>query len=116
MKIYAPVKDFNGQRCNVRFIKGVGETNDPNAIEWFRTHGYSVEECDISMENPQEKCDFSNVKVDDGEVEMMGYADKSPDFEEMTPIELREWAKANGYGGKIKNIRSKEKLIEILRG
>ena len=47
---------------------------------------------------------------------MMGYAERQPDFDSMTPIELREWAKANGFGNKIKNIRNKEKLIEILRG
>jgi hypothetical protein len=34
----------------------------------------------------------------------------------MTPIELREWMRENGYGSKIKNIRNKEKLLEILRG
>ena len=48
--------------------------------------------------------------------EMMGYADKTPNFEKMTPIELRDWAKENGFGSQIKNIRNKEKLIEILRG
>ena len=39
-----------------------------------------------------------------------------PDFDAMTPNELREWMKANGYGSKIKNIRNKEKLLELLRG
>ena len=38
------------------------------------------------------------------------------DFESMTPNELREWAKANGLGYQIKNIRNKEKLLEIVRG
>ena len=46
----------------------------------------------------------------------MGYNEKEPDFESMTPNELREWAKANGLGGVIKNIRNKEKLIELIRG
>ena len=39
-----------------------------------------------------------------------------PDFDSMTPNELRDWAKANGFGGQIKNIRNKDKLLEIIRG
>ena len=116
MKIYAPVKDANGVYASVRFVNGVGETDKPHLIEWFKNHGYSVENCDISMEETQEKCDISNVEIEVEEVEMMGYPEREPDFDTMTPNELREWAKGNGYGGKIKNIRNKEKLIEILRG
>lgn len=115
MKIYAPVEDFNGWRGNVRFVNGVGETDDPKLIQWFATNGYSLEE------NPnlviEEQNDVIELVDDEIEpVEMMGYADKPKSFEDMTPIELRDWAKANGFGGKIKNIRNKEKLIEILRG
>ena len=116
MKIYAPVKDFNGWRGNVRFVKGVGETDDPNMVKWFETRGYSVEKCDISMEETPEKCDISIVEVEDEEVEMMGYADKPKELEDMNPNELREFAKANGKGHLIKNIRNKDKLIEIIRG
>lgn len=101
MKIYAPVKDFNGLRNNVRFINGVGETDNPQVIEWFKRHGYviekSLEKRDDFVEKSLEKCD-------------------EPDFDAMTPNELREWMRANGYGSKIKNTRNKEKLLEILRG
>ncbi len=107
MKIYAPVKDFDGLRNNVRFVRGVGETDNPQVIEWFRSHGYTIEKPVENRENPIEKlleeCDELSEEV-------------TPNFDEMTPNELREWAKANGFGGKIKNIRNKEKLIEILRG
>jgi hypothetical protein len=34
----------------------------------------------------------------------------------MTPNEIRDWMKENGYGHKMKNIRNKEKLLEIIRG
>ena len=101
MKIYAPVKDFNGLRNNVRFVKGVGETDNQQVVEWFKTHGYTVEQtvekCDDPIEMLLEKCE-------------------NPDFDKMTPNELREWMRENGYGSKIKNIRNKEKLLEILRG
>ena len=35
MKIYAPVKDTNGVYASVRFVNGVGETDDPKLIKWF---------------------------------------------------------------------------------
>lgn len=118
MEIYAPVKDFNGLRNNVRFVNGVGETDNPALIKWFEDHGYSVEKCEKLPENPIEKCEevVANEEIEVEEVEMMGYADKEPDFESMTPNELRDWAKANGYGMVIGNTRNKEKLINILRG
>ena len=109
MKIYAPVKDFNGLRNNVRFVNGVGETDNPQVIDWFTKNGYLVEDeshkvtldplekCETITEIPLEKCD-------------------EPDFDSMTPNELRDWMKENGYGSKIKNIRDKEKLLKIIRG
>ena len=100
MKIYAPVKDFNGVRAGVRFVNGVGESNDEYMVRWFELHGYGVEKCEQS-ENSHEihsdECD-------------------EPDFESMTPNDLRDWAKANGLGNQIKNIRNREKLLEIIRG
>lgn len=126
-KIYAPVKDSNGVWASVRFVNGVGETKNPALVEWFKKHGYRVEKCDISHENPIENCDISSLVVEDesdqieAEIEpeipeMMGYNEKQPDLESMTPNELREYAKANGLGGVIKNTRNKEKLIELIRG
>ena len=103
MKIYAPVKDFNGLRANVMFVKGVGETDNPQLIDWFKSHGYRVESTDI-----QDKIDavLATTEVEPTE----------PDFDAMNPNELREWMKENGFGMQIKNIRNKEKLLEIIRG
>ena len=106
MKIYAPVKDFNGWRNNIRFVNGVGETDNPILISWFQSRGYEivdeshvfrVEKCENPLETALEKCD-------------------EPNFDDMTPNELREWMKANGLGSQVKNIRNKEKLLEIIRG
>lgn len=134
MKIYAPVKDANGVYASVRFVNGVGETDNPRLIKWFEMNGYTVEMSQKSLEkcvemsqNSLEKSDeellnlvieqqIDEIAVENDEVEMMGYETKQPDFDAMTPIELRDWAKANGFGSKIKSIRNKEKLIEILRG
>lgn len=108
MKIYAPVKDANGVWASVRFINGVGETNNPALIEWFRKHGYRVEEV---VEKSVETVEVSIEKS----VEKVETVDE-PDFESMTPMELREWAMKNGLGNKIRNTRNREKLLEIIRG
>lgn len=118
MKIFAPVKDAKGVWASVRFVDGVGETDNPKLINWFKSHGYTVEgeSNEIQLhhfgENDQIKTENDAIEED----EMMGYDEKKPDFESMTPNELRIWARANGLGGVIKNIRSKEKLLELIRG
>jgi len=122
MKIYAPVKDANGVYASVRFVNGVGETDNPHLIEWFRSHGYKVpiEEDAPTDEGVVDESEFVEInKIVDDEPELMGYNDKKtdePDFESMTPLELREWAKEHGLGLTIKNIRNREKLLEIVRG
>lgn len=44
MKIYSPNKDYTGISASVPFCGGVGETDDPHLIKWFRDHGYKTEE------------------------------------------------------------------------
>lgn len=107
MKIYAPVKTINGVHASIQFVNGVGETNNPALIEWFKKHGYRVEKSEeTTVEVVEESVTpTEEVKVSD-----------EPDFEEMTNNELRDWMRENGYGGKIKNTRDKEKLLKILRG
>lgn len=109
MKIYAPNKQANGVYASVMFVDGVGETDRPHLIEWFRTHGYTLEKCEKVSENSPEKCDEDLLR---DLTEMV----VAPDFEAMTPNELRQWAIENGYGTKIRNTRNKAKLLEILRG
>ena len=125
MKIYAPVKDANGIYASVRFVNGVGETDNPRLIEWFRSHGYKLSgkfpsPDTHSVENTSAEINQSvendETEVQDDDVEMMGYPDKKKSFEEMTPNELRQWMMENGFGSKIRNTRNKEKLLEILRG
>lgn len=122
MKIYAPVKDACGTWASVRFVDGVGETDDPSLIEWFRRNGYTLEEnvitkrqrveravSDSTNEMPNEVIDETISRVTDESVDQ-------PDLDNMTPYELREWMKDNGYGLKMKGVRSKEKLLAIIRG
>lgn len=113
MKIYAPVKDFNGLRNNVRFVNGIGETDNPMTIEWFKSHGYGLEN-DNFVKRPQNNevnvVDKVNLVIEPKNDE------NEPDFDAMTPFELREWGRANGFAGKIKNTRDKEKLLKIIKG
>jgi hypothetical protein len=114
MKIYAPVKDANGVWATVRFVNGIGETDNPALVEWFRKHGYRVEKSDETTENevnlvvdkPNEQIELVDDKVENDQ----------PNFEAMTSDEIRAWAKENGLGGTIRNTRDKEKLIKLLRG
>lgn len=115
MKIYAPNKQSNGVYASVVFVNGVGETDNPRLIEWFKAHGYELEECHTISENPLEKCEIHHENPLENVLELIP-EDKEPNFDEMTPNELREWAIENGYGSKIRNLRNKEKLLEILRG
>lgn len=100
MKIYAPVKTANGVWCTVRFTDGVGETENPALIKWFKEHGYRLEKCEDSVRIPPEKCDEAI----------------EPDLDSMTPNELRDYAMSIGLGSAIKNIRNREKLLNIIRG
>jgi hypothetical protein len=100
MKIYAPVKTANGVWCTVRFVDGVGETENPALIKWFKDHGYELEKCDEVAPISLEKCDEP----------------KEVDLESMTPNELRDYAMSIGLGTAIKNIRNREKLLNIIRG
>jgi hypothetical protein len=117
MKIYAPVENINGIYASVMFVNSVGETDNPALIEWFRSHGYRIErESTVSLE---EIVPIVPIVPDAPTWEVGGnesMEETEPDFEAMTPNDLREWMKEHGYGGKIRNIKNKAKLLEILRG
>lgn len=122
MKIYAPVKDACGTWASVRFVDGVGETDDPSLIEWFRRNGYTLEENVITKRQRVERAvsdstnEIPNEIVDEAISKVTDESADQPDLDNMTPYELREWMKDNGYGLKMKGVRSKEKLLAIIRG
>lgn len=126
MKIYAPNKQANGVYASVLFVDGVGETDSPKLIDWFKSHGYTLEKSEIHHENHienVEKCEKPLIETQDlceeNKVNLVIDTlndEVKPNFDEMTPNEIRQWATENGYGSKIRNTRNKEKLLEILRG
>lgn len=62
MKIYSPNKDYTGVSASVAFCNGVGETDDPRLIQWFRDHGYVATE---EKEPMEKKKDGAGKKADD---------------------------------------------------
>ena len=42
--VKAPNKNYAGVSAGVVFENGVGHTDEPYILDWFRSHGYEVEE------------------------------------------------------------------------
>lgn len=58
MKVYSPNKEYTGISASVPFCNGTGETDDSHLIEWFKEHGYTVEEpmeAEVPMEEAVEE-------------------------------------------------------------
>lgn len=55
MKVYSPNKSYTGVTASVPFCGGVGETEDPYLLNWFREHGYAVEEPEKTIEKKSEE-------------------------------------------------------------
>jgi hypothetical protein len=51
-RIIAPNKSYDGVSASVKFSNGVGETNDPHLIDWFKEHGYTVKDEAKQSGNP----------------------------------------------------------------
>lgn len=66
-KIIAPNKSYNGTSASVPFVNGVGQTDDPHLIQWFKENGYEIEDEAVKEENSSP---FDNMSVD----ELMGFA------------------------------------------
>ena len=43
-EIFSPNEEYTGISAGVFFCNGKGETDNPHLIEWFKGHGYRVEE------------------------------------------------------------------------
>ncbi len=56
-KIYAPNELYSGESASVFFVEGVGETDDPHLIEWFKSKGYAIEDEPEPVKEPDDKPD-----------------------------------------------------------
>lgn len=65
-KIIAPNKGYNGTAASVSFKDGIGETDKTHLIQWFKEHGYKVEEPfteEPFTEEPEPESDIIDVEV-----------------------------------------------------
>lgn len=61
-KIIAPNKQYTGISASVAFAQGVGQTENPKLIQWFKDHGYTVEEPKTVAKTKAEPKVVSNVE------------------------------------------------------
>ena len=54
-KVRTVVEGYTGVRASVAFVNGVGETDDPHLLDWFREHGYQVEDAEQAAETKPKK-------------------------------------------------------------
>jgi hypothetical protein len=83
-KIYSPNKSYTGLSASVAFSKGVGETEENHLIEWFKEHGYTVEE-EAQAENPGQQNDNGQATPPDNNTQKA--------ITDMTVEELTAYAK-----------------------
>ena len=73
MKVFAPNRQYTGISASVSFCNGVGETNDPRLLHWFKSHGYEVE----GLPESEEHMEFQEENPETPEEN----AEKEPDKE-----------------------------------
>ena len=52
-KVICPNREYNGISATVAFVNGVGETENPRLLDWFREKGYRVEAAEKAATPPQ---------------------------------------------------------------
>lgn len=85
-KILSPNKDYTGVSASVPFVNGVGETNNHYLIEWFKAHGYAVEN-EVEAEDVNE-----NERVPDSKKSSNHLSD---DISQMNVEQLKAYAAAH---------------------
>jgi len=89
-KVYAPNKDYNGVTASVPFTNGVGFSSNSYLLDWFKEHGYKVED-DIAEAKSEANTDISQLSYE----------------------ELKTLAKDKGVDGYHK--MKKEELLDALK-
>lgn len=96
-KIYAPNKDYNGVSASVTFVRGVGETENPHLIKWFKERGYSFECEDSQVPNKLENMNVEQLK----------------DYAKEHSIDIGNSTSVNGI---LKKIKDAEKQADVPDG
>lgn len=95
-KIETIVPGFTGVRAGVQFSNGVGYCSEPWKLGWFKQHGY------IISDEPKKPIDII-------------HGDELEFIENASVDELKEFLKEHGQGSKIRNVKKREKLVEMAK-
>lgn len=96
MLVYAPQK-VSGIYASVRFVDGVGETDNVHLLSWFKEHGYTIKNVPKIPEKPTEKIKVESV----------------PEFAIMSPNEIKAWMTKNNIPQNYRG-SNHAKLVEYL--
>lgn len=100
MKVHAPVK-VTGRFASVNFVNGVGETDNPALLSWFKAHGYKITKGE-------------SVKTKDNGIKLK--KEEIPDnIEDFTPYELRRWVADHNLNDAVGTTRNKGAILNIIR-
>lgn len=106
-KIISPNKEYTGVSASVSFCKGVGETEDPRLIKWFKDHGYTVidkEKEEVTAEETATEKEIYTKKALEG----MG----APDIDELAAKEGVDISNCKNKNDKIEKILEHQKAKE----
>ncbi|WP_124067392.1 hypothetical protein [Clostridium sp. E02] len=79
MKVFSPNKQYTGTSASVPFCNGVGETEDPRLLHWFKSHGYEAGDLPESGD-PDPAKDLREPQEENPEAPEVN-AEKEPDKE-----------------------------------
>ncbi len=101
-KIIAPTKGYKGTSASVTFKDGVGYTDNPHLIDWFKGKGYGVELDASELALPVPEPEPDPIEDLQTEPEVITEAPPEPD-PEIPPVEeaaAEPEKKASKKGGK----------------
>lgn len=81
-KIIAPNKQYDGISAGVKFDKGIGHTNKPYLIEWFKGHGYTVEKDEPKAKDIEPVEDVTEESAEPAEEETKKKPGRKPKHQE----------------------------------
>ena len=103
MIVKTPVPDWSGYVRGVYFSRGVAECDDKVALEWFKTHGYEVEDSNVVEDEvvvaPTEE-EIAPKKTRKSEdlilITPTNYHEPRPNLHKFSVEELREFMMQSG--------------------
>lgn len=83
-EIKAPVRTYNGLSAGVPFTQGVGYTDNPHLVKWFKSKGY---EAHLMEPNEKEEPEIKDENVDGAGGPNIEEVEEPEELEEEEPAE-----------------------------